>query len=664
MTAAADRIVPQDMPGHPRLITRVDRPVRVPGYLHGLRQSCVAWRASIASDIPVDLLAGFDRLVDERFPARAGHRRRIAKVGDSIVDRIASLATAILRSHGHPVFDDPVIEAPPGASPGPWTVLQPCLDFDACIVAVETSVDLLESALEPGAHAPGVLERKLDSLLDARKALLGQGRPGGFNAVHFLEAARALDVPWLRLSGGVFQFGVGASSRLLDSSFTDRTPLVSAALARDKLRAALVMREAGIPVPEHYLVRSADDATQAAMRLGYPVVVKPADQDGGVGVSALLPDAAAVAQAYARASKISGRILVERHVHGTDYRLQVVDGQVLGVIERAPGGVTGDGVHTMAELVERQNLERRNALDDRRFLHPIVADDEALSLLHRSRLDWSSVPAAGRFIRLRGAANVASGGVPVPMPVAEAHPDNVALAVRAVRILRLDVAGVDLLIPDIRVSWLESGAAICEVNAQPQMFTTLHGPTLRSLMRGGNGRIPVVIVLSSSPGERVGAMLHERLLGRFPSAGLVCAGETRIGRARVMTRASGSWPAGRALVVDPALDALVLSVFDHQVMRFGWPVDRCDAVVLAGGRTSGQAPAPWPGLAQLCRSAARLEPRAVFFDSADPVLAGFVRATDWPSARLVGDAGPGEGGAALKASAIADAVSAWLAAPT
>lgn len=664
MTPAAETIVPDNLTGHPRLASLIGRPARVPGYLHGLKQPCLAWRVVIGASLSVDMLADIDRTVSERFPAQAQGPDMAGQRGDPIVERIAALAVSILGASGHPVFDAPVLEAPSRASPGTWTVLQPCLDFDACIAAVETSVELFESAFKAGAHAAGGLAKRLDVLLEANAERLGHGRPAGFNAVHFLEAARALDVPWLRLSGGVFQVGVGASSRLLDSSFTDRTPVVSAVLARDKLRGARVMREAGIPVPEHFLVSSADDAVQAAARLGYPVVVKPADQDGGVGVSALLPDAAAVGQAYARARKVSDRILVERHVHGSDYRLQIVDGQVLGVIERSPGGVTGDGIRTVAELVEQQNLERRNATDDRRFLHPIAADDEASALLHTSRLEWSSIPAPGRFVRLRGAANVASGGVPVPLPVADAHPDNLALAVRAVRLLRLDVAGVDLLIPDIRESWLKSGAAICEVNAQPQMFTTLHGPTLRSLLHGGDGRIPVVVVLASGPDEQVGAMIHERLLHRFQGAGLAQAGGAWVGRARVMAGVSGSWSAGRALVVDPAVDALVLSVSDNQVLRHGWPVDRCDAVVLAGGGVGGQraSGSDVARLAQLCRAAARLDPRAIFVDPAQAGLVDLARTIDWRSARWVElqESAPAQGGRASNAEAIAAAVSTWM----
>jgi hypothetical protein len=46
--------------------------------------------------------------------------------------------------------------------------------------------------------------------------------------------------------------------------------------------------------------------------------------------------------------------LVEKHVPGKDYRLVVVDGQVLGVLERSPGGVVGNGRDTVEALLQQR----------------------------------------------------------------------------------------------------------------------------------------------------------------------------------------------------------------------------------------------------------------------------------------------------------------------
>lgn len=55
-------------------------------------------------------------------------------------------------------------------------------------------------------------------------------------------------------------------ARLLDSTFTDRTPNIGVRLARSKMATAGVLRAAGIPVPRHLPMASVEQAEAAARR--------------------------------------------------------------------------------------------------------------------------------------------------------------------------------------------------------------------------------------------------------------------------------------------------------------------------------------------------------------------------------------------------------------
>jgi len=216
-------------------------------------------------------------------------------------------------------------------------------------------------------------------------------------------------------------------------------------------------------------------------------------------------------------------------------------------------------------------------------MRPLCLDEESRELLEEQGLTLDSVPPANQFVRLRRRANISSGGTPLPV-LERMHPENAALAVRAARVLRLDVAGVDLLTPDISRSWREVGGAICEVNAQPQLSITaphLYGEIFDQLV-AGQGRIPIAFVLSSGNAEELVRGCTEILerqglrVGISTPAGLLVAGE-RVRRERL-----SAFGDVRALFIDPAVDAVIFVGDGREFLSTGLPFDRFDELVLDG----------------------------------------------------------------------------------
>ena len=357
----------------------------------------------------------------------------------------------------------------------------------------------------------------------------------------------------------------------------------SATLARNKYLTSRVLRVAGIPVPDHFVVPTADAAVEAAGRLGYPVVVKPVDLDGGVAVSVGLTSPDEVSAAFHRSRALSNSILVEKHMEGRDYRVIVFQDQAIWAHERLPAGVTGDGHRTIAELVEQTNADPARRIGPNAALKALVLDDEAAALLGQAGMNARSVLAEGRFARLRRVNSIRNGGTAVPA-FEQMHPDNRLLAVRAAQALRLDVAGVDVLTPDISRSWRESWAAINDVNGQPgtrQVMADLPALMLRKLVPG-DGRIPTVLVLGAAPTTPVARGLEELLLRGKVVAGCHDAGGVRINGEIVMQGAVAAYDAGLAMTVDRSVGAIVLSINDDGVLRTGLPFPRFDVLVLAG----------------------------------------------------------------------------------
>jgi cyanophycin synthetase len=264
----------------------------------------------------------------------------------------------------------------------------------------------------------------------------------------------------------------------------------------------------GVPVPDGRAVRSADDAWEVAEDIGLPVVVKPADGNQGKGVSVNLVTEAEVRAAYEIARDYGREILVERYVAGEDYRLLVVNGNMVAASKRDPALVVGDGVHSIADLVEKVNQDPRRRPGHSSILTRIVLNEAVDLVLQQQELNIASVPAAGQVVKLRTNGNLSTGGTATDV-TDEVHPRNARLAELAAQILGLDVAGIDVLCHDIRRPLNEQAGAIVEVNAAPGLRMHLQpasgqprdvgGPIVDMLYpNNAPSRIPIIAVTGTN----------------------------------------------------------------------------------------------------------------------------------------------------------------------
>jgi cyanophycin synthetase len=581
----------------------VGMPSPVPGFLYGLRHPAVIVGLAAGDPVSPQTLDATEKILAGALEAFGFDLPGKPRPGPSVPAAVTLLLHGV---HCLQVAADVPVSGPGrivGVSRIGLVAAVPTLvmGHKATVTAMAWIIRLLAlvaGGVDPAQH----LERLADVI-----AALSRQVPASSNVPRFIRAGHELGFPVCELPGHIIQFGNGRRARWLESSFTDRTPRIGAALARNKEAAAAMLRHAGVPVPAHIRVHDEEAALRAADALGYPVVVKPADLDGGVAVAPGLLNPEEVRRSFAIARAASANVLVEKHFEGRDYRLTVFNSQLLWAYERIPGSVTGDGVHTVAELVERQNIAQgRGRGRVGSSLTPLDLDDEADALMRRKGLSRASIPPAGEFVRLRRAANISVGGMPVGGVFEKVHPDNRRLVIRAADILGLDLAGVDLLMPDIARSWLETGAVICEVNGQPDLgvatWEHIYTPILRELVEG-TGRIPVAVVLGAPPGSTLAAAIAADLSAGGLAAGLADASGINIAGEKVSTE-TDPLAAGRALMVDRKVGAAVLSIEDFGVMRSGLAVDRFDVLVVAGKsiRRPGDAPAAGNELASMLQA--------------------------------------------------------------
>jgi len=503
-----------------------------------------------------------------------------------LVENCGHIAVQLQRTAALPVLESHRVRLlQRDATKSSYELAIPYWDANGCSIAIKSTLSAVSALLATwNTPASAASRTKVASQFQASAKQLAKLAIGSSNVPRFLKAAYDLKVPWEHCPSQVVRFGQGAKSRLMKSSLTDATASIGVAFAHDKAVSAQVMRAAGLPVPLHRLVRDAEQAVAAANDIGYPVVVKPTNCEQGKGVFTDLRDADAVKQAHQQASAFSASILVEKQIVGRDYRLVVFQGELVWAVERVPGGVAGDGQQTVAQLIERTNQNPLRGHGNAAVLKTLHLDDEAVQWLGRQQLDAQSVPETGRFVRLRGAANQAAGGVPVAV-LPQVHPDNRLLAERAAAALRLDLAGVDLLISDIAESWLLTGGGICEINAQPSLgFLTsshLYTSILKSLLSGGSGRIPITAIVGGRHGPRLAVLLEAAQQRQGIRVGILAPDGIRINGIKIAHRSAGFCFDGRVLLADTQVDSMIVLLDDIEMLADGLPFDALDHLVFA-----------------------------------------------------------------------------------
>ncbi len=389
--------------------------------------------------------------------------------------------------------------------------------------------------------------------------------------------------------GSLMQLGTGCFQRRIQATLTDRTSCLAADVAGDKELTKSILRAAAIPVPRGQIVYSDREAVRAWRELGCPVVIKPCDGNQGRGVSLNLNSPQEILIGFEIAARYSPRVLIEEFIPGRHFRLLVVDGQLAAAAERIPAHVVGNGYDNIGALIEQVNSDPRRGEGHEKPLTKIVVDDIVRAVLARQGYSLQSIPAAGTLVWLRDNANLSTGGTAVDV-TQQVHPQVAATAIRAARLVGLDVAGVDVVTSDIGLP-LEGKGAIIEVNAAPgirmhhypeagverdvadQIVDSLFPP-------GTPSEIPIVAVTGTNGKTTTCRLLAHVLRQCYNTVGLTStSGIYYNDQLLVAGDTTGPWSAG-VVLADPLVEVAVLELARGGLLRGGLAYDTCDVAVL------------------------------------------------------------------------------------
>ena len=262
-----------------------------------------------------------------------------------------------------------------------------------------------------------------------------------------------------------------------NGNMTSKDSYVSPLIMANKTVTKKILQQHGFCVPKGEEFNDIKKALNAYKHFSNKAfVVKPKTTNYGIGISIFKENASYkdYQKALMIAFKEDSTVLIEEFLKGIEYRFFVLNNTVHAVLRRIPANVTGDGIHTIEELVEQKNYDPLRGIDHRTPLEKIQLGELEKLMLKTQGYKIDSIPKIGEIIYLRENSNISTGGDSIDV-TDKITDDYKKIAVRAVAALGANISGIDLIIEDIQIpATSENAYGIVEANFNPAMYLHIY----------------------------------------------------------------------------------------------------------------------------------------------------------------------------------------------
>ena len=538
---------------------------------------------------PTDKIEGFRERIEALLPSLIEHRCSEGCYGGFFqrVDRgtwmghvIEHIALEIQTLAGMDVGFGRTRET---KTPGIYNVVFNYLEEKVGVYAAKASVRIAE-ALISGENYD--LSEDIQNMKEIREDVRLGPSTGSI-----VEEAVSRGIPFLRLGrNSLIQLGAGVNQMRFQATITCKTSNIAVDIACNKEQTKKMLDEASIPVAKGGICYDEEDLQETIDDIGYPIVLKPLDGNHGKGASINVTNWEDAVKGLKHAKEYSRRVIVEKFITGFDFRVLVINNEVVAAAQRVPAHVIGNSKNTIQELIDITNEDPRRGYGHENVLTEITIDKSTERLIENAGYTLESILEEKETLYLKSTANLSTGGTSVDVTDLM-HPENVFIAERISRVIGLDICGIDIMAPNLTQSLKENGGVILEVNAAPGFRMHLApseglprnvaAPVIDMLYPPGKpSRIPIISVTGTNGKTTTTRLIAHIVKNNNYKVGFTTSDGIYI-QNHMMEKGDTTGPISAEYVLkDPNVEFAVLETARGGILRSGLGFKVCDIGVI------------------------------------------------------------------------------------
>lgn len=538
---------------------------------------------------PTNLIPGFGERLEKMFPSMYSHRCSEGRPGGFFfrVEKgtwmghvIEHIALEIQTLAG---MDTGFGRTRETKVPGVYNVVFSYIEENAGLYAAEASVRIAQALIDN-------IEYDLVADIKRMKEIRENERLGPSTG-SLVDEAVSRDIPWIRLgTNSLVQLGYGVNQVKFQATITQYTSNIAVDIACNKEQTKRMLDAAAIPVPKGSICVDEEDLEACINKIGYPIVLKPLDGNHGKGASINVNNWDDAVAGLNHAKQYSRRIIVEKFITGHDFRVLVINNQVVAAAQRVPARVIGNGTNTIQELIDLENKDPRRGYGHENVLTEILVDRDTTDLLTKRGMTLESIPESGQEVYLKSTANLSTGGTSIDVTDLM-HPENIFLSERISRVIGLDICGIDIMADNLTEPLKENNGVILEVNAAPGFRMHLApaeglprnvaSPVIDMLYPPGKpSRIPIIAVTGTNGKTTTTRLLAHMVKNVGYRVGFTTSDGIYV-QNHMLEKGDTTGPLSAEFILkDPTVEFAVLETARGGILRSGLGFSRCDIGII------------------------------------------------------------------------------------